>query len=294
MSVTFGPDSFTANYRFTSEINYNSNEYSDTNRDLLTHCTSINRGESMSLLLPSELRSPRPRNESVFYMSKSYFPGGVLDRSNYMVRCYMSSWIKNGSRGPSLRSLLWNGQSSKQKAWVTISVLMLQGLLPFLPLLLFTCSRQDIHHAAIQIFLWILFLLEFFSSLWHFVIFNIILYNYKIWRKSWFTYGVPVGTIGLIETSSADLTLFYQRANIRFVEVLLSTIHRLDTVSLHDQMELAKVMTANGLQEAEIILYTDDFIDCYISWPRNIALGLMISAIFSTCLVIYFLTLCYS
>ena len=237
---------------------------------------SSSGGEAISLLPPVEFQQTRPRLNSVFFMSDSKFCGGILARNGYMVRCYESIWRKNGRQTEHLKNCSWScGDSkpvttSKQNSNLAFGILLLQWIIPMSPLPVFACPNSNIDHDIVKIMLWLLFILQFAAFLWYFVIFNICYYNWKLWKDSLFTFEVPKGAIGLIETRSSDLTFFYEGANIRFLTVKPQSLSRISTISLHDQLKLAKFMTSNGLEEMEIILYTDAFIECYSNWPRHL------------------------
>ena len=51
------------------------------------------------------------------------------------------------------------------------------------------------------------------------LVYYILMENEKKWKRAWFTFEVPRGTIGLVDSGESDeLTLFLFSANIRFLK----------------------------------------------------------------------------
>ena len=231
----------------------------------------------------------RPRMTSVFHMVDSKFAGGIVNRANYMTRCFRTAWEINAADIPSLKLLLWNGESSQSPSWQAVIGLILQWLLPLLPIILLPNYMHNL-----DIFLelaWVLFVFEFLTLVWHSYVMFVLERNKKNWRRAWFTFEVPRGTIGLVDSGeSHELTLFHFSANIRFIKTTFSTISRLHTISGHQQGILEEDMKSRGLETCEVILYTEDFIICYSRWPKYMTLGLCVLQFASVILLIGMIT----
>ena len=226
----------------------------------------------------------RPRMASVFFMVDSSFAGGIISRSNYMTRCFMYAWAKNKADITRLHMLLWNGESSRQILWKAVVGLMLQFSVTLVPSLLFIKPLQK---TEIK---WLLFCIEFLSLVWHIFVTSILIHNKRSWKNSWFTLKVPLGTIGLVDSGvSEELTLFHSSANIRFTKTNYANIWRLHTISQIEQEHLKHNMEKRGLDECEIILYTDSFINCYSTWPIKMASALLFCSCFGFMIVFKFI-----
>ena len=230
----------------------------------------------------------RPRMSSVFHMVDSKFAGGIVTRANYMTRCYRTAWEINAADIECLRMLLWNGESSQSPSWQAFTALLVQWIIPFLPVILIPEPvRQS---GAFRALAWILFLLSMIMLVWHLYALFIIMRNRKYWKRAWFTFVVPSGTIGLVDSGeSHELTLFHFSANIRFVKTTFNTIYRLHTISQHEQEILEEDMRRRNLDTCEIILYTEDFLNCYSLWPKYMTSGLVFFQFLSFILVMVLL-----
>ncbi|XP_057292420.1 uncharacterized protein LOC130621132 [Hydractinia symbiolongicarpus] len=252
---------------------------------------SIELSDETEALVRKEWRSrkiSRPRMTSVFYMVNSKFAGGIITRANYMTRCFQTAWEMNRADIPALKILLWNGESSQQTVWVAVLGLVCQWIVPFLPLLFLinaiTAAR------SFQIIVWGILVLEIIMLIWHAIVLYVLLKNERNWRQAWFSFEVPSGTIGLVDSGeSHELTLFHFSANIRFIKTSFSTISKLHTISKHEQVILEQNMRFRQLEIAEVILYTECFLDCYSKWPRYMTIGLFSATLLSVGFVIYFL-----
>ena len=221
----------------------------------------------------------RPRMTSVFHMTDNSFPGGIITRANYMTRCFQTAWEQNTADAASLQMILWNGETSKQSAWKAALSLVLQWIFPVLPLIFFIKSTRDGN--AFKTLAWIIFVAELAWFIWHLAVLLILERNKRNWKKAWFTFEVPRGTIGLVDSGeSNELTLFHFSANIRFIKATFATIARLHTISKHEQEILEQNMQVRDLEKSEIILYTDDFFACYNQWPKYMTAGLLVAVTF--------------
>lgn len=252
---------------------------------------SIELSDETEALVRKEWRSrkiSRPRMTSVFYMVNSKFAGGIITRANYMTRCFQTAWEMNRADIPALQILLWNGESSQQTVWVAVLGLVCQWMVPLLPVLFLinaiTAARP------FQIIVWGILVLEIIMLIWHAIVLYVLLKNERNWRQAWFSFEVPSGTIGLVDSGeSHELTLFHFSANIRFIKTSFSTISKLHTISKHEQVILEQNMRFRQLEIAEVILYTECFLDCYSKWPRYMTMGLFSATLLSVGFVIYFL-----
>lgn len=256
-------------------------KHSSTVKILDTSCSETD------LLIPKKVRSDRPRMSSIFFMVDSWFVGGIVTRANYMTQCFNTVWsAKSGVR--CLRYLLWNFKVSKDRRFFALLGLGVQWIIPFLPLLLFVDSvrRSELCNFFIFSFL----ILELLLFVWYIIVLHVVITNGNEWERSWFTFELPCGTIGLLErNSSHGLTLFYSRANIRFLKIQFSRIFQLEHISKIQQKFLIQNMRCRNMTKAEIILYTDDFVYCYNRWPKMMSMGLLISTGCGLLLVYYFL-----
>nr|XP_012556642.1 uncharacterized protein LOC105844503 [Hydra vulgaris] len=225
----------------------------------------------------------RPRMASVFFMVDSSFAGGIISRSNYMTRCFMYAWEKNKGDITRLYMLLWNGESSRQTMWKAVLGLLLQFLVALIPVFLFFKNFQ------IPSIKWIFFFVELLSLAWHVFVGSVLIHNKRYWEMSWFTFKVPLGTIGLVDSGvSNELTLFHSSANIRFTKTSYSEIWRLHTLSYTEQNVIKENMKQRGLDECEIILYTDSFINCYSTWAIKMASALFLCSCVGFIIVLKF------
>jgi len=229
---------------------------------------------------PSRLRS-RPRMASVFHMVDSPFAGGIVTRANYMARCYRTAWeVNHATDTQCLHFLLWNGESSQSPSWQAITVLILQWIFPFIPVVLAPSPIRE--SDVFRGLAWILFVLEILVLVWYCYVLFVLVRNRRLWKQSWFTFEVRKGTIGLVDSGqSHELTLFHFSANFRFVKTTLDTISRLHTISKHEQGILEEDMRRRDLNDCEIILYTGDFLSCYSSWPKYMTMGLVFCEVLS-------------
>ena len=232
----------------------------------------------------------RPRMSSVFHMVDSKFAGGIVTRANYMARCYRTAWEINAADIECLRLLLWSGESSQSPSWQAFTALLVQWLMPFLPLVLIPQPVRN--SGAFRAVAWIFFLVSLGLLAWHLYALATVIRNRKCWKRAWFTFEVPSGTIGLVDSGeSHELTLFHFSANIRFVKTTFSTIFRLHTISQHEQEILEEDMRRRSLDTCEIILYTEDFLNCYSLWPKYMTSGLaflqLLSFLFVTILLAF-------
>ena len=239
----------------------------------------------------SRKSSSRPRISSVFFMVDSKFAGGIVSRINYMTRCFTTAWEWNKADTPKLHMLLWNGQTSQQTLWKSALVLLVQWTIPLLSLILLLGPVQ--HLDWYKILSWILLVLNSSLFVWYLVVLHIIIRNRRNWKNAWFTFRVPTGTIGLVESgdSCSELTLFHFSANIRFIKANFLNISRLHTISRHEQEHLKQNMKYRGLEVSEIILYTEDFLSCYNSWPKYMTLGLTLVSFCSMVLILLCLSM---
>lgn len=234
---------------------------------------------------PPPSRRSRPRMTSVFHMTDSKFAGGIVTRANYMTRCFRTAWEINAADIPSLKLLLWNGESSQSPKWQAVTGLIFQWVFPFLPIILMI---KPVHKSDIFLELsWVLFVFEFLMLIWHAYVIYILVRNRKHWKRAWFTFEVPRGTIGLVDSGeSHELTLFHFSANIRFIKTTYNTIGRLHTISCHQQEILEEDMRRRGLDACEVILFTDEFTNCYSRWPKYMTLGLLLCQLGSVILLL--------
>ena len=230
----------------------------------------------------------RPRISSVFFMTESRFAGGIVSRSNYMTRCFVTAWKINTADIPGLQLLLWNGESSRQTLYRAIFGLVILWCIPLIPCMLFLPSLKNTEtYTALN---WVLLVIELGMLLWHIIVLYVLIENRKNWKRAWFTFEVPSGTIGLVDSGESDeLTLFLFTANIRFIKIKYTTISRLYTISKHEQELLEQNMTSRDLEVSEIILYTEDFLNCYSRWPKYMTIALIFNSFGSLFLVLYLL-----
>ena len=185
--------------------------------------------------------------------------------------------------------MLWN-ESSRTPTWQAIIGLLFQWLFPFLPIILIPKPIRD--SDVFRGLAWFFFVTSFIALLWHVYVLFVLIQNRKDWKRAWFTFRVPSGTIGLVDSGeSHELTLFHFSANIRFIKTTYSTITRLHTISQHEQEILEDNMQRRNLDACEVILYTEDFLNCYSSWPKYMTLGLILCQFASFVLVMVLLTL---
>ena len=262
-------------------------------RDYFGNCHTDHGSNNKELthLVPKE--NLRPRSSTIFFMVNSSLGGGVVSRANYMSRCFLSAWQYNLSDVPKLMMMLWDNESSIQQTYRTIMILIIQWVIPFIPLLLLFVSPLKKNTPSFKGFTWLFLVVEFLCALWHLSVLYILKRNLKLWKDAWFTFQVPAGTIGVVETDSTDLSVFHYAANIRFVTVTLDNLSKLETVSKHEQNLLEADMRRRHMEDVEIILYTEDFIDLYNSWPKNMEIALMAATVSSLVIVFYFMVRSY-
>ena len=242
-------------------------------------------------LVQNHPRYNRPRMSSISFMLDSWFAGGIITRSNYMAQCYNTVW--NSDTGVrSLRCLLWNFKIKKNGGeYIALIALGLQWFVPFSPLLLLFDTLNTVRDGnRFKSLVFFFLLLQSISFVWYIVVLHVVISNGKLWQRSWFTFEVPRGTIGLLEVSNDNgLTLFHNGANIRFMKVENHRISQLDYLGKLHQKHLLQNMNERNLNKAEIIIYTDDFLYCYNRWPKMMLAGLLLATICSLISIYYFL-----
>lgn len=247
----------------------------DSTKETCTTLYDNNDNEKEYLFEKPSRRTSRPRSTSVFHMTDSKFAGGIVNRCNYMTRCFKTAWEINTADIPCLKLLLWNGESSKSPTWQSVVVLTLQWVFPFLPIFLLPGSAYD-SDTRLKLS-WVFLVFEFIALVWHAYVLYIIISNRRNWKQAWFTFEVPRGTIGLVDSGVSDeLTVFHFSANIRFIKTTYSTISKLHTISEHQQGVLREDMRQRNLEKCEVILFTEDFTVCYNRWPKYMTLGLLL------------------
>lgn len=197
---------------------------------------------------------------------------GVYNKINYLSLCYNLCWLQNGRHGLRTQRLLCFGGGFSTTGSIlaslmvcVFSVLPLAAVWPFL-YEKYTLTT-DYLYTGLLIFTTTMELALFF---WHFycvyIIKNI---NYGTWVASWFTFAVTKEVLeNETENIPGSLSLFDVKGKLRVVDVTVTGLCRLNSqqhqITVNEREKLATRIEQCRLDEAAVILYSQEFINEFV------------------------------
>ena len=217
---------------------------------------------------------------------KPFMLFGAYNKINYTSFCYNACLMTNGEQEPKAKRLLcFGGGFSRLGSCLANLLILILFLLPFSaiwPTIIEPpLKNDDKNHIYV---LTILTSVEFLLFLWHFYCIYIIKFkNLQVWLNSWFTCCVKSETLQGEETDSATAhSFFFMRGKLQVIDISVSDLCRLTSV-LHQltatkREELASVVENHRLEQAVIILYSEEFVSTFLRFPMY---GVFILAVLS-------------
>lgn len=229
--------------------------------------TGKNRGKETQPLLHN-----RPRSCSNGISANSVMSCGVYNKSNYLSSCYNTCWIKNGRHGPRTQRLLcFGGGFSRCGSILAGFILYLFALLPFAAVWPFFIGKDSLKTDYVSGWLILTTIMEFVFYWWHFYcVYVMKTKNNETWVSSWFTFLVNKDKLGNTLNSQGSLSWFDLPGKLRIIDVSVPDLCRLSSalhqLTVDDREKLATRIEKNKLDQAAIILYTEEFINEFIKY----------------------------
>ena len=223
-------------------------------------CTGNQKnGELQSLL--------RKRHKYFTVVPEAFMLYGAYNKVNYTAACYKACLMTNDEHvEPKTKTLLcFGGGFSRFGSSLAFVLLLVFFILPFAAIWPFVVEKKTDNTDISRELLIFTTCMEFLLFLWHFhCIYIIKVKNLEIWLNSWFTFCVKTETLQDDENSAKTHSFFCLRGQLRVIDISVSDLCRLHS-GLHqltatEREKLASVLETHRLEQAVIILYSEEFI----------------------------------
>jgi hypothetical protein len=220
---------------------------------------TLQNGELQSLL----------NNQHKYFtvVPKPFMLFGAYNKINYTAVCHNACLMTNHEQEPKTKSLLcFGGGFSRLGSIFAFLLSLVFFVLPFAAVWPFFVEPKACICKKLLIFTTCM---EFLLFLWHFYCIYIIkVKNLEVWLNSWYTFCVKTETLQEDENSAKTHSFFRLRGKLQVIDVSVSDLCRL-TSGLHqltatEREKLARVVEKHRLEQAVIILYSEEFISTFI------------------------------
>lgn len=213
---------------------------------------------------------------------------GAYNKINYIAVCYNLCMMTNNEPEPKTRALLcFGGGFSRFGSILAFLLLFMFFVFPFGAVWPFVVEpKTEISRALLTCST----CFEFLFLLWHFFcIYVISQRNVEVWSNSWFTFFVQTEVLEDDENYAKTHSFFYQRGKLLVIDISVTDLFRLNSglhqLTASERDKLASVVQKHRLEQAVIILYSNEFMSEFITWSVYEILVLAILSAGSTAIL---------
>ena len=208
------------------------------------------------------------RHKYFTVVPKPFMLFGAYNKINYIAACFKACLMTNNEHEPKTKSLLcFGGGFSRFGSTLAFLLSLVLFVLPFAAVWPFVEKPKN---GISRYLLIVVTCMEFLLFLWHsYCIYIMKVKNLDVWLNSWFTFCVETETLEDNENSAKSHSFFHLRGKLRVMDISVSDLYRLNS-RLHQltatkREKLASIVEKHRLEQAAIILYSEEFISEFIT-----------------------------